>query len=76
MLETTTIVAIIIGLTEVIKRTFGITKRYQPIIALALGLAYVIGLSDLGIQEAIFTGIMAGLSASGLYAASKTVAGK
>ena len=75
-METTILIAIVVGLTEVIKRSAGINTRYIPLVSLALA----IGLAFLGaeapVSNIIFTGIIVGLSASGLYSGGKAVAGK
>lgn len=58
-------IAIITGLTEVIKR-LGLPTRFVPLTAVILGVIYggfVLGWS----VDPILTGIIAGLSAVGLY---------
>lgn len=73
--EFTTTVGLIVGISEVIKRTSGntITKSI-PVLNLALGiLGGVIYLSPTDLRQGVFIGLCAGLSASGLYSGSKNV---
>lgn len=67
MLEITIVVAVLIGLVEAIKRAFKMSSRFAPLVAIALGVVYTVFFGDLTLQEEIFTGIIAGLTASGLY---------
>ncbi|WP_033829086.1 hypothetical protein [Bacillus andreraoultii] len=65
MIDYAVIVAIIVGLTEIIKRY--LPSKFMPIVSLILGIVaglfYVEG--DLKMQ--IFVGIAMGLAASGLF---------
>ncbi len=63
----------IIGITQVLKLC-GLPTRFAPVVSLALGLSLsfiAIGVSP----ESVFAGIIAGLSASGLWGSVKTTAG-
>jgi len=75
-METTILIAVVVGLTEVIKRATNLSSRFAPLVSLVLA----IGLAFLGatgpISNIIFTGIIVGLSASGLYSGAKAVATK
>ncbi len=75
-METTILIGVVIGITEVIKRATKLNKRFIPLVSLLIALIYVIGLSGMPIKEAIFMGVVVGLSASGLYSSGKTIAGK
>jgi len=72
VIEAATIIAVVIGLTEVIKRA-GAPIKYVPVISIILGtaLAFLVGGQE--IRELIFSGIVYGLSASGLYSGAKTM---
>lgn len=76
MYDLALIVAVIIALTELVKRTLPIDKKYLPIISLAFGIlagvVYVAG----SIEERIFTGLVLGLTASGLFDQTKIVESK
>ena len=63
------LVPITIGLVEVVKRA-GLSTRYAPMFAIiaASTLAFFLG----GTYDAIAQGIIAGLTASGLFAGVKT----
>ena len=65
------LIAIIIGLVEVLKRT-GLPKKLLPLSSLLFGIAagvFYVHPSDL--KGGIIVGIMMGLSASGLYSGTK-----
>jgi len=76
-MEITLIVAIVTGLTEVIKR-IGLPSKFAPIMSISFGLALAfLNRQGLPIDVVITTGIIAGLSASGLYSGvKKTVSNK
>ena len=68
-----------VGLTEVIKRTFKINKRFVPLTCIVVGIGlctstmYIMGDNPI---LGIFGGIIAGLMGSGLYSGIKATAGK
>jgi len=72
MLEPVILIALIIGLTEAVKR-LGLEPKWCPLLAVALG----IGLNFLGkvlgaaTGELLVGGIIAGLTACGLYSGVK-----
>ncbi len=78
MIETTILVALIIGITEVIKRATGLKKRYVPAMAIGVGLViafignYLTGL----IGVTILQGLIAGLLSVGLFSGVKNTLGK
>ncbi len=72
MLESGAIVAIIVGVTEVIKGA-GLPSKFAPLVAVVLGLAASFGIEGFGILAA-FNGLIYGLSASGLYSGAKALA--
>ena len=77
MIEPTILIALIIGLTEVAKK-IGLDNRWCPLVALALGIGLNFGLKFIGGQgsELLIGGIVAGLTAVGLYSGVKnTVTG-
>lgn len=65
------LIPVIVGLVEVSKG-LGVSNRYMPIVALVLGLGATWIIGDFNIIQ----GIVVGLSASGLYAGTKSVIGK
>ena len=68
------LVGIVMGVTEVFKRT-GLSTRYVPLVSLVLGMVggyFFFGHS----VEAITSGIVAGLTSSGVWSGVKTVANK
>ena len=69
MIETAIIAAIVLGLVEAVKRTNKVSEIYLPIVAIVIGIA-ITGLSTMGGTEFVFNGIIAGLSAVGLYEAT------
>lgn len=65
------LVPVIMGMIELLKRT-GVPNKYSPLIALILGIFsgfYYLAPGDP--QKALFFGIIAGLSAVGLYSGTK-----
>lgn len=67
------LIPVIIALVELVK-TLGLPAKLAPLAALILGIvAGLIYLAQGDFKQAIFLGIVAGLSASGLYSSSKNV---
>ena len=65
------IVPLIVGLVA-LATSFGLPKRFAPLLSLALGLvAAFVYISPGNIPQAILSGITLGLSAVGLYSGSK-----
>ena len=60
----------------------GLDKRWSPLLAIACGIAWNVGLTlaDVAVAkdpaEAVLWGIIAGLLASGIFSVGKTVVGK
>lgn len=71
MLDTTIIVAVIVGVTEIVKGV-GLPSKYAPLIALGLGLTASFGTDGFTTVSA-FTGLVYGLTASGLYSGAKAL---
>lgn len=65
------LVAVTMGVTEVIKIIIGNT-RFTPLIALFLGVGVALGAFDVNFQ-AVLTGLAIGLSACGLFSGTKAV---
>lgn len=65
-------VAAVMGIVEAIKKA-GLSSKYAPLAALALGIgaAFLVPSETLGVT--VFTGVIIGLSACGLYSGSQTV---
>jgi hypothetical protein len=71
MIELGVIIAILVGLSQVGKQ-LGLPTKYVPLMNLILGV--IAGMTTVEaptLQEKVIFGIMAGLSASGLYDQSK-----
>lgn len=74
MLELSIAIAIVTGIVEAIKRAFAVNSRYAPLISLVLGLGIAFLFSaGLALGEVIVSGLVIGLSASGLYSGGKAV---
>ena len=75
ILSGTAIIPIIVALVQMFKMTTWLQDRFAPFMAIALGilLAFLFG-EDFGHNwsHVIFTGIIYGLSSSGLYSGIKT----
>ena len=64
-------VAAIVGLCQVAK-TAGFPTRFVPVLAVVLGVASILVLKD----GSLLDGVLAGLSAVGLYSSSRAVVGE
>ena len=69
---------VVAALLQVAKPTFGIPSRFVPAVTLVLGIAWNVGIrageiSDATWASAAMLGVMAGLSAGGLYDATRSV---
>lgn len=68
-------VALIVGLVQVAKR-LGLPSRFAPLLSLLLGIALVsLGLKGIS-AASIFSGLIVGLSASGLWSGTKALSGR
>lgn len=70
LLIASSIVAVITGVTEVLKRSFGVSTRFVPVISIAVGIAVGIALqpvSQFNLYTMILSGFLAGLSSCGLF---------
>lgn len=75
MIESATVVAIVIGVTEAVKRGLKFDKRIVPIVSLVLGVAIAVALGGFEV-DVVVNGLVYGLIASGLYSGGKAVLGK
>jgi hydrogenase/urease accessory protein HupE len=69
-MEIATSIAIITALTQAIKMGLKVPSRFVPLLSIGLGIGFV-ALGDVPLQETIITGIIIGLSSSGLYQVGK-----
>ncbi|MFO1445286.1 transposase [Bacillus sp. Bva_UNVM-123] len=77
MFETAVIIAVVLALTELVKRLEWIPVKYAPVVSLVLGLLAGLFYVDVQtLQEKIMFGLMIGLSASGLFDQSKMITKK
>lgn len=70
------IVAMVIGLSEAIKRATGLNPKFVPVLDLLLGVAlmYLYSFMEgLASPYIVFYGLVAGLTACGLFSAGKNV---
>lgn len=65
MIEYAVIVAVIIGLTELVKQV--LPSKYMPLISLVLGIVAGLVYVDAELEMQVFIGIAMGLAASGLF---------
>ncbi len=71
MLEEAVILAIVVGLTEVIKK-IGLEKRWVPVAAIVMGIGIAIIANLGGVWDTVLQGLMMGLTAVGAYEFGKT----
>lgn len=74
MTATAALIAVIVGVVEAIKRAFNLPVRFVPLLAIVLGVVGVSAFSGFS-PDSVFEGVIAGLSACGLYSGVKTTAG-
>jgi len=63
-------IALIVGLTEVGKRVGFVDNKYAPLLAVVIGAA--VGLTGGVSVENVLTGVVAGLTAAGLWDTAKS----
>lgn len=66
-----TVIPVIIALVQVAKG-LGLASKWAPVLAILLGVG-LLALVELSLPVTIIGGILAGLSASGLYSGTKSV---
>lgn len=77
MFEITIIIAVVLALTEFVKRLDWLPVKYVPAVALVLGLLAGIFYVEVStLQGRIMYGLMIGLSAAGLFDQSKIITKK
>ncbi|KAB2329595.1 holin [Cytobacillus depressus] len=77
MFENTIIIAVVLALTELIKRLGFMSAKYLPAASVLFGLlAGLFYVDVVSMQEKIMFGLMIGLSAAGLFDQSKIVTKK
>lgn len=62
--------AAVVGLVWVASKA-GLPSAYKPALSLLIALSLTVFLSNLPLREAIFSGIMLGLTAAGAYSGTK-----
>jgi len=73
MFELALIIAVVLALTEFVKRLEVINTKYLPAVSLVLGLLAGIFYVGGTLEEQIMYGLMIGLSAAGLFDQTKIV---
>lgn len=76
MFEMGLIIAVVLALNELSKRSFGISAKYLPLLSLLLGIGAGFVYLDGDVKTRLFYGIIIGLSASGLFDQSKIITKK
>lgn len=73
--DLTVLIAVVTGLTALTNR-FGLREKYEPILALVLGIVFAFIYVDVTPRYQVLAGLIIGLSSSGLFKNSKSVYGK
>lgn len=76
MFEIAIIIAVIVGLVQLVKKINFLPARYLPVLSLVLGVAAGIFYIPGTVEERIMYGLMIGLSSAGLFDQSKIVTKK
>lgn len=63
---------LVVGLVWVLGG-LGLPSHWKPVAAILIGTAATVFLSNLALKEAVFSGIMLGLTASGAYSGGKAI---
>lgn len=72
-ITTAVLTALVIGIVEIAKQ-IGLNTKYAGLLAVILGILATLGLSFFQVTTTvIFTGIVIGLSAAGLYSGAKAL---
>ena len=66
MIEMTSLVAIVIALTQIVK-DLGLNSKFSPVVSLVLGIAGALFFLEGDVQYLVMSGILTGLASSGLY---------
>ncbi len=71
MFDIALLIAVIVAITQLVKKSAPISAKYMPALSLILGVIAGVFYVDGGIREQMLTGIMIGLSAAGLFDQTK-----
>ena len=72
MIEQVVLVALVIGITQIIKETRKVSKQWIPVIAIGIAVTFNL-VSGLAGSNLIFDGITAGLMAVGMWSGVKRI---
>jgi len=71
MFEFTVVVAVVLGLTEAVKRTGYLSSKWSALFAIGVGVALSLFIAEGTTVVRIFEGIISGLTAAGLFSGTK-----
>ena len=67
------IIALTTALTQMVKTSFVVESKYAPILSIIVGVSLTFLYGGVEWQPLLINGIIAGLSASGLYSGTKAI---
>ena len=77
------VVALIVGLVELLKQTLGLDSQYAPALAVGMGIVFAVGIQISQLYpgfgtwfEIVVLGVVAGLLACGIYSGTKATLGR
>jgi hypothetical protein len=76
MFEISLVIAVIIALNELFKRSLSVPAKYLPLLSLVLGVIAGLVYLEGDVKTKVFYGIIVGLAASGLFDQSKIITKK
>lgn len=76
MFDIALIIAVIVGLIELVKKLEAVPVKYMPLFSLLFGIIAGVLYIEGSFKEQLMYGIMIGLSASGLFDQSKIITKK
>lgn len=68
------LVPVVLGVVQVIKKT-GLSTRWSPLLSLVLGVVGALAIAKGYSADAVIQGLIAGLSAAGLWSGTKATLG-
>jgi len=73
MIDIALLIAVVIAVTEVVKKVANVPHKYLPLVSLVLGVVGGVMYLDGDIKDVVLQGIIIGLSASGLFDQTKII---
>ena len=73
MIDMTVALGVVMGISELLKRVWGLNSKYIPLVNLFFSILFFIFYGSFDLKTDLLNGLIMGLSASGLYSGVKNV---